>query len=148
MAGVQPLYHHIKNQGLICYGIRCVIVDSTRKGKPMPDALSKTIPIWCCVINRLLFKEHTEAHILHTPEGVVSESEHAHIEDRMCGFVDVARVLGAISTQESTADCIRTSILMSLPSVVPSRSRFSPHFSLGTVFGHSTKHVSLTNTTL
>jgi len=27
-------------------------VDSTRKGKSFPDSLSKTIPIWCCVINR------------------------------------------------------------------------------------------------
>jgi hypothetical protein len=29
-----------------------IIVDSTQRGKKIPDALSKTIPIWCCVINR------------------------------------------------------------------------------------------------
>eukprot|EP00918_Siedleckia_nematoides_P106071 GHVU01231532.1.p1 GENE.GHVU01231532.1~~GHVU01231532.1.p1 ORF type:complete len:619 (-),score=128.59 GHVU01231532.1:177-2033(-) len=29
----------------------CVIVDSTRKGKPFPDALTRTIPIWCAVVN-------------------------------------------------------------------------------------------------
>ncbi|KAG0327062.1 hypothetical protein BGZ99_008402 [Dissophora globulifera] len=29
----------------------CIIVDSTRKGKRVPDALSKTIPIWCATIN-------------------------------------------------------------------------------------------------
>lgn len=28
-----------------------IIVDSTRRGKLMPDALSKTIPIWCAVLN-------------------------------------------------------------------------------------------------
>jgi hypothetical protein len=29
-----------------------IIVDSTRRGKRFPDALSKTIPIWCAVLNR------------------------------------------------------------------------------------------------
>ncbi|KAI8838749.1 tRNA A64-2'-O-ribosylphosphate transferase [Chytriomyces cf. hyalinus JEL632] len=32
----------------------CIIVDSTRSGKRFPDSLSKTIPIWCCVINNAL----------------------------------------------------------------------------------------------
>jgi tRNA A64-2'-O-ribosylphosphate transferase len=45
----------------------------------MPDALSKTIPIWCCVLNRLLFPDNLESHKLHTPPQVVSESEHAQI---------------------------------------------------------------------
>ncbi|KAI1503630.1 tRNA A64-2'-O-ribosylphosphate transferase [Biscogniauxia marginata] len=35
----------------------CVVVDSTRRGKLMPDALSKTLPVWCCVLNRVLFPE-------------------------------------------------------------------------------------------
>lgn len=30
----------------------CIIVDSTRKGKRFPDSMSKTIPIWTCVLNR------------------------------------------------------------------------------------------------
>ncbi|GES75598.1 tRNA A64-2'-O-ribosylphosphate transferase [Rhizophagus clarus] len=29
----------------------CIIVDSTRRGKRIPDSQSKTIPIWCCTIN-------------------------------------------------------------------------------------------------
>lgn len=29
----------------------CIIVDSTRRGKRFPDALSKTVPIWCTVLN-------------------------------------------------------------------------------------------------
>lgn len=29
-----------------------MIVDATRSGKRFPDALTKTVPIWCCVINR------------------------------------------------------------------------------------------------
>ncbi|KAJ4353695.1 tRNA A64-2'-O-ribosylphosphate transferase [Didymosphaeria variabile] len=64
----------------------CVIVDSTRRGKSMPDALSKTIPIWCCVMNHSLFSELGE-HELHTAPQAVSESEHAQIEKMMDGFV-------------------------------------------------------------
>ncbi|KAJ4302602.1 tRNA A64-2'-O-ribosylphosphate transferase [Kalmusia sp. IMI 367209] len=64
----------------------CVIVDSTRRGKSMPDALSKTIPIWCCVMNRAIFAEYGE-HEFHTPPQAVSKSEHAQIEKRIDGFV-------------------------------------------------------------
>jgi tRNA A64-2'-O-ribosylphosphate transferase len=38
------------------YPFRCIIVDSTRKGKRVPDALSKTIPIWCATINNAVKK--------------------------------------------------------------------------------------------
>lgn len=70
-----------------------VIVDSTRRGKSMPDALSKTVPIWCCVINRALFGENkdtgrtSEELNLFTPPNAVGESEHAQIEKRIDGFV-------------------------------------------------------------
>ncbi|GER34083.1 initiator tRNA phosphoribosyl transferase family protein, partial [Striga asiatica] len=33
----------------------CMIVDSTRKGKRFPDSMSKTIPIWTCVLNRAIY---------------------------------------------------------------------------------------------
>jgi tRNA A64-2'-O-ribosylphosphate transferase len=33
---------------------RLILVDSTRAGKRLPDALSKTVPIWCAVINRVI----------------------------------------------------------------------------------------------
>lgn len=58
----------------------------------MPDALSKTIPLWCAVINRLLFGEHYESHQLYTPESVVSESEKAQMAARIDGFVTDAKV--------------------------------------------------------
>lgn len=29
----------------------CIVVDATRRGKMFPDALSKTVPIWCAVVN-------------------------------------------------------------------------------------------------
>lgn len=31
-----------------------MIIDSTRKGKRFPDSMSKTIPIWTCVLNRAI----------------------------------------------------------------------------------------------
>jgi hypothetical protein len=63
-----------------------VVVDSTRRGKSMPDALSKSIPIWCCVINRTVFGGQSR-HELFTPPQAVSESEHTQMEDRIDGFV-------------------------------------------------------------
>jgi tRNA A64-2'-O-ribosylphosphate transferase len=58
----------------------------------MPDALSKTVPIWCAVMNRLLFPEILASHVLHTPPEVVGQSEHIQIEDRLEGFVENLRV--------------------------------------------------------
>lgn len=63
-----------------------VVVDSTRRGKSMPDALSKTIPIWCCVINRAVFSGEGR-HAMYTPPQAVSSSEHAQIASRIDGFV-------------------------------------------------------------
>ena len=34
-----------------------VIVDSTRRGKPFPDALTKTVPAWCAMINHIVLGE-------------------------------------------------------------------------------------------
>ncbi|KAK8034351.1 hypothetical protein PG993_009346 [Apiospora rasikravindrae] len=72
----------------------CIIVDSTRRGKRMPDALSKTIPTWCCVLNRALFPETDgDQHDLFTPPHVVSESEHAQMQARMPDFVEALESL-------------------------------------------------------
>jgi tRNA A64-2'-O-ribosylphosphate transferase len=65
-----------------------VVVDSTRRGKSMPDALSKTIPTWCCVINRAVFGTPEKDEMrLFTPPQAVGESEHAQMEKRIDGFV-------------------------------------------------------------
>ncbi|KAF9073544.1 initiator tRNA phosphoribosyl transferase [Rhodocollybia butyracea] len=62
-----------------------VLVDSTRSGKRMPDALSKTVPIWCAVVNRALLLRHPQTPredwdiSLHTPPGTVSSQEHSQI---------------------------------------------------------------------
>ncbi|KAI1438284.1 initiator tRNA phosphoribosyl transferase [Xylaria sp. CBS 124048] len=71
----------------------CIIVDSTRRGKQMPDALSKTVPIWCCVLNRVLFPEEEDCHRLYTPPNVVSRSEHAQAEARISEHVAALKAL-------------------------------------------------------
>ncbi|KAI8925018.1 tRNA A64-2'-O-ribosylphosphate transferase [Entophlyctis helioformis] len=91
----------------------CIIVDITRKGKRFPDAMAKTIPLWCAVINRAIAKhqlgkdpadaQHTasgaasadrlEGHQakwdlrLHCPLSV-SESEHSQMSALVDGFAD------------------------------------------------------------
>lgn len=59
----------------------------------MPDSLSKTVPVWCCVLNRTLFPELTESHGLHVPPNVVSDSEKSQMLSRVPGFVDSLRQL-------------------------------------------------------
>ncbi|KAL1868263.1 tRNA A64-2'-O-ribosylphosphate transferase [Diaporthe australafricana] len=74
-----------------CDGI--IIVDSTRRGKRMPDSLSKTVPTWCCVLNRTLFPELTACHGLYVPPNVVSDSEKSQMLARVPGFVDSLKQL-------------------------------------------------------
>lgn len=64
-----------------------VLVDSTRSGKRMPDALSKTVPIWCAVINRAIKTIHSKDTkwnvALYCPPGVVSGQEHSQIDAQL-----------------------------------------------------------------
>ncbi|CAK7267020.1 tRNA A64-2'-O-ribosylphosphate transferase [Sporothrix epigloea] len=79
----------------------CILVDSTRRGKRMPDALSKTIPIWCCVLNRARFPDDTDSHTLYTPPGVVSASEHSQMLARVPQFVENLLGLGILTSGDS-----------------------------------------------
>ncbi|KZT69627.1 initiator tRNA phosphoribosyl transferase [Daedalea quercina L-15889] len=71
-----------------------VLVDSTRSGKRIPDALSKTVPIWCTVINRAVQRKYPDRHKagwdldLYCPSGAVSAQEKAQIERLLDGWVD------------------------------------------------------------
>ncbi|KIJ23144.1 hypothetical protein M422DRAFT_196294, partial [Sphaerobolus stellatus SS14] len=76
-----------------------ILVDSTRHGKRFPDAFSKTIPIWCAVINLAIARKYTsevrwtasdshENEALYTPPGSVSRSEHSQIELRLDVFAN------------------------------------------------------------
>ena len=78
-------------------GNRCIIVDSTRRGKAMPDALSKTVPIWCAVLNRLLF-----GHIkIFLPEEVIGSSESAQILRKIDGWVRAIKVRFSMSKNKA-----------------------------------------------
>jgi tRNA A64-2'-O-ribosylphosphate transferase len=61
----------------IARGGGVIIVDSTRRGKRMPDALSKTVPIWCAVLNKALLG----LDLFYTPPNAVSASERSQIEE-------------------------------------------------------------------
>ncbi|CAL5872012.1 uncharacterized protein PFLUO_LOCUS6269 [Penicillium psychrofluorescens] len=54
----------------------------------MPDALSKTVPIWCAVLNRALFPSETAYHPVQLPPNYLGVSEESQIESRIDGFVD------------------------------------------------------------
>ncbi|PYH77036.1 tRNA a64-2'-o-ribosylphosphate transferase [Aspergillus uvarum CBS 121591] len=83
----------------------CIIVDSTRRGKLMPDALSKTIPIWTAVLNRALFPDATAYHPVQFPPNFLPASEESQIERRIDGFVkdltDLNLSLPSLRTQLS-----------------------------------------------
>ncbi|RPD57668.1 initiator tRNA phosphoribosyl transferase [Lentinus tigrinus ALCF2SS1-7] len=76
-----------------------VLVDSTRAGKRIPDALSKTVPIWCAVINRAMLlvypekaKEEGWDVELYCPAGAVSEQERSQMKARLDGWArDLSR---------------------------------------------------------
>ncbi|KAI0067583.1 initiator tRNA phosphoribosyl transferase [Artomyces pyxidatus] len=71
-----------------------ILVDSTRAGKRIPDALSKTVPIWCAVVNRALLLRGSVADpsmwdsAFYTPPAVVSAQEHQQIEARLQGWAE------------------------------------------------------------
>lgn len=58
----------------------------------MPDALSKTIPIWCAVLNRALFPTETDYHPVQLPPNYLGKSEESQIESRIDGFVSSLKV--------------------------------------------------------
>ncbi|KAL8239877.1 hypothetical protein R6Q59_016444 [Mikania micrantha] len=54
----------------------CMIVDSTRKGKRFPDSMSKTIPIWICVLNRAILNYRNKMNGINKPkEGGTSSAQ-------------------------------------------------------------------------
>lgn len=73
-----------------------VVVDSTRRGKSLPDSFSKTVPIWVAVINRVLFPELNYSHALQHPPApdALGLSEISQIEARLTGFTQAFIQLG------------------------------------------------------
>ncbi|RFU73009.1 trna a64-2 -o-ribosylphosphate transferase [Trichoderma arundinaceum] len=69
-----------------------IIVDSTRRGKRMPDALSTTIPIWCTVLNLALLPNHPLSSKLFLPP-YLPASTHSQITALMPSFLSSLKEL-------------------------------------------------------
>ncbi|EMD32933.1 hypothetical protein CERSUDRAFT_98945 [Gelatoporia subvermispora B] len=69
-----------------------VLVDSTRAGKRMPDALSKTVPIWCAVVNRAISIRSKQDTLwdmgLYCPPAAVSQQEKSQIETKLDAWAE------------------------------------------------------------
>lgn len=59
----------------------------------LSDALSKTVPIWCAVLNRLLFPDQVASHNLVRLPEIISDSEASQIEARLSRCVDEVKVI-------------------------------------------------------
>ncbi|GME70686.1 unnamed protein product [[Candida] boidinii] len=94
---------HHDNNGII-------IVDSTRRGKKIPDAQSKTIPIWCSVINCMLYgtnEQGDDSYIdenasnkkywLWLPKDTITKSEYLRILKEIPNFIYKVKELGIIT---------------------------------------------------
>ncbi|QLG72213.1 hypothetical protein HG535_0C05670 [Zygotorulaspora mrakii] len=76
-----------------------IIVDSTRRGKTMPDALSKTVPIWCAVLNTLMVEsspQKVDRQVLFLPPGILTVSECDRISKRIPELVDKLKRIDVI----------------------------------------------------
>ncbi|KAL7955306.1 tRNA A64-2'-O-ribosylphosphate transferase [Trichoderma compactum] len=69
-----------------------IIVDSTRRGKRMPDALSTTIPIWCAVLNMALLPDNPLSPNLFLPP-YLPASTHSQITALIPAFLSSLKEL-------------------------------------------------------
>lgn len=73
----------------------CLVVDSTRRGKRYPDALAKTVPIWCAVLNHASSARFGSPSRDAFPAGIavppewISPSEQRQMEARLGDWVAV-----------------------------------------------------------
>lgn len=89
-----------------------IIVDSTRRGKTMPDALSKTVPIWCAVLNSVMLESQfgkIDRKVLFLPPNILSRSECDRIARRIPDLVEKLKQINAIDGKklyEQLGGCI------------------------------------------
>lgn len=80
-----------------------IIVDSTRRGKKIPDALSKTVPIWCAVLNKLMLDSQRGTdtrEVLFVPPKSVTLSEYDRIKKRLPELVEKVKQLDVIDGKQ------------------------------------------------
>ena len=71
-------------------GAGAAVVDATRSGKLYPDSLSKTLPVWCCVVSRALalLSEAPPPPLLLPPWVPLSERSAIETGGSGCGGID------------------------------------------------------------
>lgn len=82
-----------------------IVLDSTRRGKKIPDALSKTVPIWCAVLNYLILEDEGktwpfEEKILFVPPNTVPASEHDMILAKIPALVEKLKKIDIINAKK------------------------------------------------
>ncbi|KAI9221577.1 tRNA A64-2'-O-ribosylphosphate transferase [Blastocladiella britannica] len=113
-----------------------IIVDSTRKGKRFPDALSRTVPLWCAAMNAFLFPDRSvlsDAQLVHLPlctlPSLVSASEASSMQAVLDHQV-LPRLrsvqLRALPAVAKPLRCIWISPDMAVQRVDPSELDFTP----------------------
>ncbi|KAH3680210.1 hypothetical protein WICMUC_000475 [Wickerhamomyces mucosus] len=118
----------IENNGVI-------IVDSTRRGKTIPDALSKTIPIWCAVLNYIAYGPSSKDNNnwFYYPKQALSENEASRIINLIPNFVknvtDLKLITSEILKEKLKGKYLRPIWIhpaMSLPPSIPQYGDFYP----------------------
>ncbi|RKP29650.1 initiator tRNA phosphoribosyl transferase [Metschnikowia bicuspidata] len=111
-----------------------VLVDSTRKGKLIPDALLKTVPIWCAVLSYIMFEDEifdseqlVADNWLLTPREMVSRSEHAAIVKTIPVHAAQVKQLGLINKESLVARLGREAPILPLW-LYPGKHLQSPGF--------------------
>ncbi|KAF8504615.1 tRNA A64-2'-O-ribosylphosphate transferase [Russula emetica] len=71
------LQRHVRHVAMT--SLQLILVDSTRAGKRLPDALSKTVLIWCTVINRAITLRggcsFVDVEVSSSPSSLLSDSD-------------------------------------------------------------------------
>lgn len=88
----------------------------------MPDSLSKTVPIWCSVINRALFNDDS----LYLPPGIVSPSEKHQISKKMPIFVEKLNSSSALDVPDISGKTMRSKIRKPLRPIWVTPDSFNP----------------------
>jgi tRNA A64-2'-O-ribosylphosphate transferase len=92
----------------------CIILDASVR-KEIPDSLSRTIPIWACVMNRFVTKLRQENslpdlpdwdHSFYGPDGIVTEKEYTIIENLIDDHVQELYSSGAIVNPQKLIDTL------------------------------------------
>ena len=65
-----------------------MIIDSTRRGKKYPDSMTSTIPIWCAMINCIIFENGQNFHKYYYPPEWISKSHTEEICHKMQSFLN------------------------------------------------------------